>query len=222
MAWDKTAPLNSANRGDGAADIRAWKADLQTSLITEGVMPGTDSTAPKFIWTPKSGTTAARPAAGNAGRWYWNTTTKTIQRDSGTSWDNLTPPSDLIPTAQKMIFYNTVAPTGLTQVTTYNDRTLRVVVGTGGGLGGIHSISSPPSHNHGVVTENPTTDLSHTHTIGTVGHVPKNLGVNTSAFLYTSDPNMASSGDLDHTHVITEDNVVGFSPKYIDVLICYR
>lgn len=35
------------------------------------------------------GTTGARPAAGVEGRLYFNTTTQTLQRDNGSSWDNI-------------------------------------------------------------------------------------------------------------------------------------
>jgi hypothetical protein len=33
-----------------------------------------------------SGTTAARPAPGTSGRFYWNTDTKTLEFDNGTAW----------------------------------------------------------------------------------------------------------------------------------------
>lgn len=56
----------------------------------------------------------------------------------------------LIPTATRMMFYQASAPFGWTQVTTQNDKALRVVNAAGGGSGGTHPFSSPPStqHNH--------------------------------------------------------------------------
>ena len=123
-----------------------------------------------------------------------------------------------------MIFYNTSAPTGWTQVTTYNDYTLRVVNGTGGGTGGTDSISSPPVHNHGTPTENPTTDLSHTHTITVTSVGFRKNGAGVSALVEDNPPTTQyeSSGDIDHTHVMPSHDTVGFSPKYIDSIICYR
>lgn len=48
------------------------------------------------------GTTAARPAFGNVGRLYVNTTTLTIQRDSGTAWEDVSAVADLGITSVKL------------------------------------------------------------------------------------------------------------------------
>lgn len=63
-----------------------------------------------------------------------------------------------IPTATVMAFFQASVPTGWTQVVTQNNKALRVVSGTGGGAGGTHGLSSPPStaHQH--------TGPSHQHT----------------------------------------------------------
>lgn len=47
-----------------------------------------------------------------------------------------------------LVFRQASAPTGWTQSTTHNDRALRVVSGSGGGTGGTHGLSSPPSTAH--------------------------------------------------------------------------
>lgn len=57
-----------------------------------------------------------------------------------------------------MLFYQAAAPTGWTKSTAHNDKALRVVSGTGGGSGGTHALSSPPSISH------THTGPSHTHT----------------------------------------------------------
>jgi hypothetical protein len=72
----------------------------------------------------------------------------------------------------KLVFPQATAPTGWTKDTTNNDMALRVVTGTGGGIGGTHNLSTPPStahvhagasHAHSVAAH--SHDLSnHTHT----------------------------------------------------------
>mgnify|MGYP003639224840 CR=1 FL=1 len=68
------------------------------------------------------------------------------------------------PTGTVMVFYQTAAPTGWTKSTAQNNKALRVVSGNGGGTGGSHGLSSPPStaHTH--------TGGSHTHTGGSHTH----------------------------------------------------
>jgi hypothetical protein len=48
----------------------------------------------------------------------------------------------------KMVFYEATPPTGWTQVTTHNDKALRVVSGTGGGAGGTTGFTSAFTHTH--------------------------------------------------------------------------
>lgn len=64
----------------------------------------------------------------------------------------------IIPSGTVMVFYQAAAPTGWTQSTAHNDKALRVVSTSGGGSGGTHGLTSPPSltHTH--------TGPSHTHT----------------------------------------------------------
>ena len=65
------------------------------------------------------------------------------------------------PTGTKMVFAQASAPTGWTQDTTNNDKALRVVSGSGGGTGGTHALTSPPSTAH----THSTPSHSHTHTL---------------------------------------------------------
>lgn len=61
-----------------------------------------------------------------------------------------------IPPGSKMLFYQASAPTGWTKLTTDNNKTLRVVSGSGGGSGGTNAFSNTftsltvplPRHNH--------------------------------------------------------------------------
>jgi len=70
------------------------------------------------------------------------------------------------PSGTKMVFYQASAPTGWTQDTTNNDKALRVVSGSGGGTGGTHGLSSPPSTAH----THSTPSHSHTHTLSAGAH----------------------------------------------------
>lgn len=54
----------------------------------------------------------------------------------------------VIPSTTVMVFYQAAAPIGWTQVVTQNDKALRVRSTVGGGSGGTHALSSPPSSSH--------------------------------------------------------------------------
>ena len=77
------------------------------------------------------------------------------------------------PVGTVMVFYQAAAPTGWTQVTTQNNKGLRVVSGTGGGTGGTHAFSSPPSTSHthsGPSHTHSTPNHSHSHTLSAGAH----------------------------------------------------
>ena len=59
----------------------------------------------------------------------------------GLTWTTVVS-EDYIPDGSVMAFFQASAPTGWTQVTTQNDKTLRVVSGTGGGTGGDWAMSA--------------------------------------------------------------------------------
>ena len=79
-----------------------------------------------------------------------------------------------VPSGTVMVFYQAAAPTGWTKSTSNNDKALRVVSGNGGGTGGTHALSSPPSlaHTH--------TSAAHVHSVGAHSH-----GNNLSAAAHT-------------------------------------
>ena len=76
----------------------------------------------------------------------------------------------IIPAGSVMLFYQSAAPTGWTQLTTQNNKALRVVSGTGGGTGGSNTFTttfaaarSVPllQHNHNANLSNQTSNHSH-------------------------------------------------------------
>lgn len=75
----------------------------------------------------------------------------------------------LIPTGTVMVFYQAAAPTGWTQVTTQNDKALRVVSSAGGGSGGTNAMSAGLSHSHTVASHTHTISHEHTTPLGSVG-----------------------------------------------------
>ena len=83
-----------------------------------------------------------------------------------------------VPSGTVMVFYQSAAPTGWTKSTSNNNKALRVVSGSGGGTGGTHGLSSPPStahthtgpsHTHSTPSHTHSTP-SHTHSIGAHSH----------------------------------------------------
>lgn len=58
------------------------------------------------------------------------------------SWSEVAAPVEAIPSGTTMLFYQAAAPTGWTKQTTHNDKSLRVVSGTGGGSGGSTAFTS--------------------------------------------------------------------------------
>lgn len=78
---DVTQPDNTDLASAGAQEIRTTRDSIVTSFGIEHYLTGEH----KFL----SGNTAARPAAGKAGRIYINTETDTLQRDTGSAWVEL-------------------------------------------------------------------------------------------------------------------------------------
>lgn len=139
-----------------------------------------------------------------------------------------------IPAGTNMLFYQAAAPTGWTQLTTVNDRALRVVSGTGAAVGGTTAFSTyfsgssnvgattlttaqMPAHTHGV------TDPGHIHTVDSGGalgvyypYLNNGFGgtVPTNSAVTGITINSAGSGDS-HTHTIP-------SLQYADVIICTK
>ena len=77
------------------------------------------------------------------------------------------------PSGTVMVFHQASAPTGWTKSTSHNNKTLRVVSGSGGGYGGTHALTSPPStaHSHtGPSHTHSTPSHSHSHTLSAGAH----------------------------------------------------
>ena len=102
------------------------------------------------------------------------------------------------PSGTKVVFAQASAPTGWTQDTTNNDKALRVVSGTGGGTGGTHAFSSPPSTSHthtGPSHTHSTPSHSHSHTLSAGAHTLSTSEMPSHNHNYTG-ANRYNSGSL--------------------------
>lgn len=143
-----------------------------------------------------------------------------------------------IPSGSVMLFYQSAAPTGWTQVTTLNDYGLRLVSGAGGTTGGTTAFSTvfanqTPTINTsgfsaGATTLSTTQIPSHSHTInlGTNGggsniHCNGNDGDNTGGSVQTS----GAGGGGSHTHSISgsaTSSAITLNVQYANIIICSK
>ena len=106
----------------------------------------------------------------------------------------------IVPAGSVMLFYQSAAPTGWTKITTQNNKSLRVVSGTGGGTGGNLSFTSTfdnrsvvlPQHNHTANLSNQTANHTHEYS-GDTGNQSSN---------HTHGGNTTSNGS--HAHNISD------------------
>lgn len=99
------------------------------------------------------------------------------------------------PSGTKVVFGQASAPTGWTQDITNNDKALRVVSGVGGGTGGTHALSSPPStaHTHSTPAHSHAHNLSAgAHTLST-SEMPSHDHSYTLNGIYNNSGNWASN-----------------------------
>lgn len=117
------------------------------------------------------------------------------------------------PSGTKMVFFQESAPTGWTQDTTYNDKALRVVSGTGGGSGGSRALSASTVGNHTLtVNEIP----SHSHTLTVPVDRNHSRGETGSELWWgaTTGSTDSTGGGQAHNHPL--------SLAYIDVIVCTK
>jgi len=152
----------------------------------------------------------------------------------------------IIPQNSKAVFYQASAPTGWTQVTTHNNKALRVVSGTGGGFGSggtagpggqpfstIFPTSVRPIS--GTVTAagsvQPTTLTTqqipgHTHNAGSSVNVsPGSPGIGGRAVNANAPATSPTGGGGAHTHPFSGgaspySGTIDLRVQYIDVIIC--
>jgi len=150
----------------------------------------------------------------------------------------------IIPQSSSMVFLEASAPTGWVQVTTHDDKTLRVVSGTGAGSGGSFSFSSKfnsPNPITGTVTVTSyglavgDTTLSapqipaHSHTVNATGSngYTGDEGPQGSQTSLVGGPTGATGGGGSHSHPVSLTSASGpasasftFNVLYVNMIIC--
>jgi hypothetical protein len=148
----------------------------------------------------------------------------------------VTAASSLFAAGTVLLFYQAAAPTGWTQVTTQNNKALRVVSGTGGGTGGTTAFSTVFTDQTPTIT---TSGLSagattlttaqmpaHTHTYNAGGLDSRGYGC---AFPNSSAPSTQNTGSQggggSHTHTISgsaTSSAITLAVQYIDIILASK
>jgi hypothetical protein len=158
-----------------------------------------------FPNSPTVGQLYPSPPVAGVPVYRWDGTVWTMQAGTGL---------DYIPSGTVMLFYQAAAPVGWTQVTTHNDKGLRVVSGVGGGSGGTNSFSTVMAQ---TVVGNHTQSLAETPSnINTSGGNTITVYMNgTSVYnadgfsgAYTSWQNPTASGQYDFVQPNPGPNVI--------------
>jgi hypothetical protein len=145
-----------------------------------------------------------------------------------------------IPAGSVVLFYQSAAPTGWTQVTTQNNKALRVVSGTGGVSGGTTAFSSvftnqtvstsvSISGTTGATTLSEAQMPSHVHSLNlNINSGPFGGGVSFDATTNFGSPNTSSTGgNGSHTHSFSgsgsgTSSAVTLNVQYIDIILCSK
>ena len=145
-----------------------------------------------------------------------------------------------IPSGSVVLFYQSAAPTGWTQVTSLNDYSLRLVSGTGGTTGGTTAFSTVFSNqtptisvnvsglSAGATTLSTTQMPSHLHSLGAnFGCAGRAAGACPSYVIPTTGNTGSQGGGGSHTHSISgsatgSSTAVTLNVQYANIIICSK
>jgi hypothetical protein len=136
--------------------------------------------------------------------------------------------SAAIPAGTVLLFYQAAAPTGWTQVTTQNNKALRVVSGTGGGTGGSVAFttafaSQSAGGTVGATTLSTAQMPSHTHSFAT-SVTSAQAAPQVVQMLYqqnSSQGTNATGGGGSHDHTFTGSSI-NLAVQYIDIILASK
>jgi hypothetical protein len=176
-----------------------------TTLTANNVILGNGASAVNFV------------APGTSGN---------VLTSNGTTWTSGSAPG--FPSGTVLLFYQAAAPTGWTQVTTQNNKALRVVSGTGGSTGGSVAFttafaSQSAGGTVGGTTLSTSEIPSHTHTISFTQSGA--FGFQRAQEIYTGDGRTQTSsstgGGGSHNHSFTGSSI-NLAVQYIDIILASR
>ena len=176
------------------------------SLNTSGNNAATTSST-KLSFVPSTGTLTATAFVG-----------------SGAGLTNIT----TFPSGTVLLFYQSAAPTGWTQVTTagLDDSALRIVTSTGGSTGGTTAFSTVFSNQTPTITVGSTTLStsqipSHTHTCGPVAGGTYFAYGSSGPALDISGSTGATGGGGSHNHT-GSSSAITLNVKYVNIILCSK
>jgi hypothetical protein len=150
-----------------------------------------------------------------AGDWKAGDTLHLIYDGTSFVWINGWRHSD-IPPGTVAIFQQASAPAGWTQVTSNNDRILRVVSGAGGGTAGSWTISGLSTASDGAHTHTATTAEDFVHITDNAQDSGGSADLARSTHVHT----LTTSSNGAHTHTMVSD--ASWRPAVVDVIACSR
>lgn len=145
-----------------------------------------------------------------------------------------------IPSGSVVLFYQSAAPTGWTQVTTLNDYGLRLVSGTGGGTGGSTAFSTVFANqtptisvnvsglSAGATTLSTTQMPSHTHSYTyPLSTYCVQMGCRTVLYNTGTTNTGSQGGGGSHTHSISgsatgSSSAITLNVQYANIIICSK
>ena len=137
----------------------------------------------------------------------------------GLTWAAVPESEDYIPNGSVMVFFQASAPTGWTKVTTQNDKTLRVVSGSGGGTGGDWAMSAGETtsqvgaHTH-TSAAHTHTGASHTHTGASHSHGGGNMAAAATTISTSTMPSHSHSVPYGSGNTIYSANSIYYQPNF--------
>ena len=232
VAWSSTYPTLMGWNGANTYGVRvdsARIADTVTSLASLTVNQTSYSCTNPI--TTATGNTINIASTSNAyGTKYVQSTAPTSPCDGDVWYDTSGTDAGTFQAGTTLLFYQSSAPTGWTQVTTQNDKALRVVSGTGGGSGGSTSFTS-------VFASRSVPLLQHTHVLTDPGHSHSwqayngqggaNYGFNFVAGIadfvgYTTYGVESHTTGISMADAGTAGASMDFAVQYIDIILCSK